>query len=499
MRTMSPLPSRPGFIVGTALLVTVLCCGAIQASHAGAGSRFVTAAGPRHRVLVSTDIGGTDFDDFQSMVHLLLYADSVDIEGLVSSPYGPGRKEHILRVVEHYERDYQNLKSHSDRYPTAGALRAVTKQGALDVAGWAGFSAPTEGSDWIVTCARRDDPRPLHVLVWGGIEDLAQALHDAPDILPKLRVYFIGGPNKKWSVDAYHYIATHHLRLWIIEANATYRGWFTGGNQSGEWGNTSFVAAHIAGHGALGEFFARGISFDSMTRSTLKMGDTPSLGWLLHGTPGDPSQPGWGGQFVRAWERPYRVFDRLTTSSDEIEQFGVVELALPAGDRAPGQPEARVLIENQSLSGFLDAKGAMRFRFSPKDAKVYDYTIRANIPALDGRTGAFTAVRPPPHAALRPSPRLPNWWTDDPSPAVADGTALGAKTVSRWREAFLRDFAARMRRCASPASPPGAIVGENLTDGPSRRLSHKLLHTQLHGEEEAHRSGDRAKARGDRG
>jgi len=33
-------------------------------------------------------------DDFQSMVHLLLYADTLEIEGLVSSPYGPGRKEH---------------------------------------------------------------------------------------------------------------------------------------------------------------------------------------------------------------------------------------------------------------------------------------------------------------------------------------------------------------------------------------------------------------------
>ena len=30
-----------------------------------------------------------------------------------------------------------------------------------------------------------------------------------PTILPKLRVYFIGGPNKMWSVDAYDYIERH--------------------------------------------------------------------------------------------------------------------------------------------------------------------------------------------------------------------------------------------------------------------------------------------------
>lgn len=47
-------------------------------------------AGHRYRVLVSSDIGGTDPDDFQSMVHFLVYGDCFDIEGLISSPYGPG-------------------------------------------------------------------------------------------------------------------------------------------------------------------------------------------------------------------------------------------------------------------------------------------------------------------------------------------------------------------------------------------------------------------------
>ena len=300
-------------------------------------------------------------------------------------------------------------------------------------------------SAWIVKCTRRDDPRPLHVLLWGGIDDLAQALHDAPDILPKLHVYFIGGPNKKWSVDAYHYIVTHHPTLWIIEANETYWGWFTGGNQDGDLGNTPFVAEHIAGHGALGNYFA------AQLKATIKMGDSPSVGWLLHGTPEDPTQPGWGGQFVRAWERTYKVFNRLTTVANEIEQFGVFELALPIGDHPPGQPEAWMKIENQSLPGTVDAKGAMRFRFSPKDAKAYSYAIVSNVPSLDGKTGALMSVQPPPDAALRPSPLLPNWWTDDPSPALAEGPRIGAKTVSRWREAFLRDFAARMLRCQSPA------------------------------------------------
>jgi hypothetical protein len=250
----------------------------------------------RPRVIVSTDIGGTDPDDFQSMVHFLLYADMFDVEGLVSSPYGPGRREHILGVIDRYAADYPNLKTYSDRYPAPDVLRGLTKQGAIESAPPGGVSRATEGSDWIVRSARRTDPRPLWVLVWGGIDDLAQALHDAPDILPKLRVYFIGGPNKMWSVEAYDYSERQHPGLWMIEANSTYRGWFTGGNQAGEWGNSAFVARHVAGRGALGTFFA------TLLGVTLNMGDSTSVGYVLHCTATEAYRPGWGVQFGRVWD-----------------------------------------------------------------------------------------------------------------------------------------------------------------------------------------------------
>ncbi len=407
------------------------------------------SAAPAHarpRVIVSTDIGGTDPDDFQSMVHLLVYADSLDIKGLISSPYGPGRKQHIFEVIDCYAKDFANLKTHSTRYPTPAALRAITKQGETEVAPYAGMRRTTEGSQWIVQCARRDDARPLHILVWGGIEDLAQALHDAPDILPKLRVYYIGGPNKKWTPDAYQYIATHHPTLWIIEANSTYRGWFVGGNQSGEWGNKEFVTRHVAGHGALGDYF------NTHLGGTIKMGDTPSVAWLLHGTPDDPSKPGWGGQFVRAWERPYARFDWISTTKDRLELFGILELAVPLDADAPEKPEARLLVENQALIGHVADDKTMRFRFCPKEAKTYTFTFRSNVPSLDGKTGGITVVLPSPDMAKHPSAKFPNWWTDDLSSDYAEGPHAGVKTVSRWREDFLRDFAARMERCRSPAS-----------------------------------------------
>ena len=446
-----PVRSLPLFLVSAAILTTLTAeiadCRSANAADEAANLAGGALAGQRYRVIVSTDIGGTDPDDFQSLVHLLVYSDVLDLEGLISSPYGRGRKQDILDVIDCYEQDFAHLQTYSNRYPSPDELRALTKQGETERAPHSGVRQGTEGSQWIVSCARRSDPRPLHVLVWGGLEDLAQALYDAPDILPKLRVYWIGGPNKKWSPDAYQYIASHHLDLWIIEANATYRGWFTGGNQKGEWGNREFVRQHIAGHGALGGFFVR-------QKEDIKMGDSPSVGWLLRGTPTDPSQPGWGGRFVRAWDRPPAVFRRMTTADDQIEEFGILELALAIPEQRPDTPEAELLVENQTLQGHLASDGTMRFRFCPKGSKTYRFAIRSNVSGLHGRKGGITAVPISPTAARRRSIRRRQWWTDDPSPGLAEGNHIGAKTVSRWRDDFLRDFAERMDRCVTPHTSP---------------------------------------------
>ncbi|MDR8389810.1 DUF1593 domain-containing protein [Aliifodinibius sp. S!AR15-10] len=409
-----------------------------QATIADSGALY----GERYRVVVSTDIGGTDPDDFQSMVHLLLYADLLEIEGLISSPYGPGRKADILEVIDHYERDYSNLKSYSPRYPSPDSLRAITKQGAIDRAGYQGYRESTAGSELIIERARAEDPRPLHVLIWGGIEDLAQALHDAPDILPKLRVYWIGGPNKKWSPDAYQYIVENHPKLQIIETNAAYRGWFVGGNQAGQWSNTGFVEEHVAGKGALGAFFATQLGGE------IKMGDTPSVAWLLKGNPEDPSQPSWGGRFVRAWDRPYYQFGQLPSKEDSMQEFGIMELVLQLETDLPENPEAWLEVTNQSLGGYFPGDRTVRFRFSPKSAEPYDFEIKSNVPSLDGQAGGITAVTAPPAAADRPSKKYPNWWTDDPAKQFIEDGHIGAKTVNRWREEFLRDFAERMERCS---------------------------------------------------
>ena len=249
-------------------------------------------AGQKPRVLVSTDIGGSDPDDFQSMVHLLIYGNVLDIEGLIASPPQAGRARHIRAVIDTYEKDYASLKRHADGFPEPGALRHVTRQGAVNPAPAKGWGAPTEGSRWIIQCAKKKSTRPLWVLVWGSITDVAQAVHDDPSIKQALRMYSIGSWNTRMDQAARDYLYQHHADMWWIESNTTFRGMYVGGKQNGPWSNRGFVNQFVQGHGALGKLFFR-------KKPDIKMGDTPSLLYLLRGDPDDPATPHWGGAYVK--------------------------------------------------------------------------------------------------------------------------------------------------------------------------------------------------------
>jgi hypothetical protein len=256
------------------------------------------SARERYRVIISTDIGGADPDDVQSLVHYLLYADLFETEGLISSPPGAGRAAAILTVLDAYARDYPSLHAASATYPTPDQLRGIVRQGAADPAPIAGFSQPTPGSRQIIERAHAPDTRPVWVLAWGGLSDVAQAAHDDPSIKPKLRIYSIGAWNTQQDPHARRYLFEHHPDLWWIESNSTFRGMYVGGNQSGELGNLAFVEKNLRSRGALGACFWS-------AKPDIKMGDTPSVLYLLHGTPSDPTRPSWGGQFVPAAGRAH--------------------------------------------------------------------------------------------------------------------------------------------------------------------------------------------------
>ena len=244
------------------------------------------------KVIVSTDIGGDDPDDYQSLVHFLLYADRFEIAGIISSPPSAGRKKHIDEVLKAYKEDYLKLKRHSKHFPTPRFLFQVSKQGAVDAQTDSIPRELSEGAKWIIDEAREDDSKPVYVLVWGSITDVAQAVHHAPDIKKNIRIYSIGSWNTRQDPKARDYLYKNHSDLWWIENDTTFRGMYMGGLQEDDYNNRTFVEKHVKGHGALGNLFWE-------KKKDIKMGDTPSVLYLLDGNPEDPEGESWGGAFVK--------------------------------------------------------------------------------------------------------------------------------------------------------------------------------------------------------
>lgn len=246
----------------------------------------------RPKVIISTDIGGNDPDDYQSMVHLLVYADRFDIAGIISSPPFAGRKSNIEEVLHAYAADSKKLKRHAEGFPDPQSLFEVTKQGAVHPQKDSTPDTLSEGAQWIIHQARAAGKEPLYILVWGSITDVAQAVHHAPGIKENIRVYSIGSWNTGQDPKSRDLLFNHHPDLWWIENNTTFRGMYMGGFQEGGYSNTTFVENHVKDHGELGNLFWQ-------KKESIKMGDTPSVLYLLHGDPDKPESGSWGGAFVK--------------------------------------------------------------------------------------------------------------------------------------------------------------------------------------------------------
>lgn len=413
-------------------------------------SIFLFAQNPtkqKPRILISTDIGGTDPDDNQSMAHLLMYSDRFDIEGLVSSPsYGTGSTSEIFRMIDLYEKDLPKLQKHQAGFPSPDYLRSVTKQGRKGNAPYLGVTSSTEGSDWIIQTAKKEDERPLWVLVWGGLEDLAQALHNAPKIQKNIKVYWIGGPNKKWSTNSYAYIAANFPDLWMIEVNSSYYGFFSNNQTPDVIQTTDYYENHIQGAGHLGR------DFKSYYDGEIKMGDTPSLLYLMHGNPHEPTGESWGGSFEKISRSARVMFDRMTTLADTVAFCSVVEFHLK-GPEINAEPDSTVFWmevpygnSKQIWPGYYLGNGNYAIKYAPKQAEILRYHFTSEIPGFPKRAGELVVSNLWPGKPNEPDYLLgSNWYSDSSDPDLYDGKLQGGKTILKWRNDILMDWADRWK------------------------------------------------------
>lgn len=253
-------------------------------------------------VIISTDIGGDDPDDQQSLIHFLLYADRFEVLGIISSPPGKGRLINIEEVIESYEQDFPKLKASGWDYPSPVQLKNVSSQGETEIQVTEFPQRLSSGAEFMAKQIL-DYGKPVYVLIWGSITDLAQAIHFYPEIKPLIRVYSIGSWNTQQDQKSRDYLWNNHSDFWWIENNTTFRGMYMGGVQDSPWGNLTFVETFVKDFGAMGKLF-----FEK--KPGIKMGDTPSVLYLLNGNPGNPVGESWGGSFIKNPDRPNYWTDR---------------------------------------------------------------------------------------------------------------------------------------------------------------------------------------------
>ena len=397
------------------------------------------------RILISTDIGGSDPDDNQSMAHLLMYSDMFTIEGLVSSPsYGNGSKEEILRMIGLYEKDLPKLEKHKKDYPSPDYLRSVTKQGRHGNAPYTGYTSATEGSDWIIKCAKKESAQPLWILCWGGLEDLVQALHDAPGIQNKIRVYWIGGPNKKWSANSYAYLAKNFPNLWFIEVNSSYYGFFSNNNTPDSIKSSDYYDKYIQAAGYLGK------DFKNYYNGEVKMGDTPSLLYMMDGDPKNPMRESWGGSFEKINHSSRVVFNRITSITDSVAFCTIVELHLKGPEINIPSDSVCFWMETiykdkvQKWPGYYLGNGQYAIKYAPKQAEILSYRISSGIPGFALREGKLVVDNQWPGKGHITDFKLgTNWYTDKADPQLYDGKIQGGQTILKWRSSILADWAKR--------------------------------------------------------
>ena len=244
------------------------------------------AASPKSRLVVMADMGNEP-DEEQQMTHLLMYANMVDLEGLIacSGKYLHAdrtdgrtkvRPDLFHKLVDGYAQVLGRLKQHATGWPGADYLRSIIKAGA---AGY-GIEAvepgrSNEASKLIEAAILKEDPRKLYIVGNAGTNTLAQALVDLDEtrsqkemeeLCSKIIVFENGAQDNSGA-----WIAGHYPKIaWHRSNHQTYAYGGPGGKNSIQgpytWepyertadGQNEWAKQHImTHHGALGHVFRR--------------------------------------------------------------------------------------------------------------------------------------------------------------------------------------------------------------------------------------------------
>jgi len=266
------------------------------------------------RIINTTDLGA-DPDDEQSMVRFLVSSNEFDIEGLIVAT-GCWKKsqsstEMLDKIVNAYEEVYPNLSIHAEGFPTPDYLKSISVLGQTGYGmGDVGTGKDSPGSELIIASVDKDDPRPVWVMGWGGMNNVAQAIwkvretrsaNELEKFLSKLRLYDILGQD-----DAGAWIAKNFPEVFYIRATKVYN-----------WQppkNGDYQRNDIQSQGPLGAVYP-----DTKWATE---GDSPSFMHVYPNGLNDPEQidqGGWGGRFSFTKQENIRSMSEVAKIKEDGE------------------------------------------------------------------------------------------------------------------------------------------------------------------------------------
>lgn len=269
----------------------------------------------KQRLIVTTDLGGTDPDDIQSMIHLLVCSNVIDIEGLISTQVwmdDPDKTDKIKKVVESFGQVLPRLKKHADGYPDIDYLRSIIKKGQdkSNMSG-VGKGKDSPGSEFIIALIdKKGDKRPVWIAAWGGMNTVAQALWKVKNsrsekalrkFIDKIRIYDVLGQD-----DAGAWIAKEFPEIMYIRNKKVY-GW----GPADEW-----IKSNIQSCKPLGEAYP--------DRVWAAEGDSPSFLYVYANglnVPEHIDYGGWGGRFSTTKVSGIRGMDFIVKNGKDEMQY----------------------------------------------------------------------------------------------------------------------------------------------------------------------------------
>ncbi len=227
------------------------------------------ASEERHRLIILTDMENEP-DDSQTMVHLLMYANEIDIEGLIAvgSRWLPNNTfpESIHDRVKAYGIVRPNLMLHAPGWPTEEDLlsRIAAGQIGYGMEG-VGDGRNTSGSELITRAVDKEDPRPIWFAINAGSNTLAQALwdvranrseEDLNAFIAKIRVYDDSGQDNSGAWMAHTFPNLFYIRSRSQIFGLFGPGWKTGPQPWAPLNQYSWIEKNIrTGHGILGALY----------------------------------------------------------------------------------------------------------------------------------------------------------------------------------------------------------------------------------------------------